>query len=197
MQSGKKAFTVAVGLVSRDKNAVLKLAEFRAVRTAFDEVNKLSRQLPPGSFDAESSSRPDVRSPERRRVLEVDRAGNERLISANDPTMTGEMVQVQSSSVHAVGFELNMNKPERSSMRIQYKLARQRGGKGKVPGPVYKYSPIDAQDKSVESQESHPRRETHSARAWTCWLPQVAVGREPESQDAFSTSLTSRCRNQT
>lgn len=50
---------------------------------------------------------------------------------------------------------------------------------------------LDARDKAVESQESHPWRETHNARAWTCWLPQVAVGADSESPDALSTLLAS------
>lgn len=137
----QQLLSVAVGLLTRDKQAVMKIAEFRAVRSAFDEVNRQSRQLNPQLLQPDSSSRPD-RSSQQRRVIEVDRVGNERLMRPDDPILTGEMVPVESSNVSSVGFDLNERNPEKSTLRIQYLQSDQRGGKSKVPGPLYAYHPV-------------------------------------------------------
>jgi hypothetical protein len=126
---------------SRDSRNLDQVAEFRTVRKAFDEVNRLVKQLAPDLFEPDASSRPDITKPGRR-IIEVDRAGNERLMRPDDPILTGEMVPVESSNVSSVGFDLNERNPERSTMRIQYLQPDQRGGKRKVPGPVYAYSPV-------------------------------------------------------
>ena len=126
---------------SRDSRTLDQVAEFRTVRKAFDEVNRLVKQLAPDLFQPDASSRPDITKPGRR-IIEVDRAGNERLMRPDDPILTGEMVPVESSNVSGVAFDLNERNPERSTLRIQYKQQDQRGGKAKVPGPVYAYSPI-------------------------------------------------------
>jgi hypothetical protein len=137
----RQTMAVAVANLGRDRQAISKLSEFVNVRRAFEQVNQLSRQLPPHLFTVDGSSRPD-RTSRQRRVLEVDRAGNERLMPDNDPIVSGEMVPVESSNVHAVGFDLNQDNPERSTLRVQYKQADQRGGKSRTAGQTYAYHPI-------------------------------------------------------
>ena len=107
--------------------------------TTFDEINRLTLQLHPSVF-ADESGRPNVTDSRRRRIIEVDAAGRERLMSADDPIATGKPVTVDSSNVHAVAFELNENRPDRSAMRIQYKQNDKQGRK--TAGPTYKYHPV-------------------------------------------------------
>jgi hypothetical protein len=139
----KKGLAVAVALLSRDRNAVTKVPEIKAVRRWFDAVNRQVRQLPPSVFQSTPGGRPDV-SPPQRRVIEVDAAGRERLMAPDDPILTGKSVPVQSSNVQSVSFELNQNRPERSQLRVQYWQQDPNSGT-KQPGPVYGYSPVSPQ----------------------------------------------------
>ena len=139
----KKGLAVATALLSRDPGAVSKIAEIKAVRHAFDSVNKQIRQLPPSVFQSTPGGRPDVSAP-RRRVIEVDASGRERLMSADDPIFTGRMIAVRSSNVCRVGYELNQNRPERSQLRVQFWQQDPDSGT-KQPGPVYGYAGITPQ----------------------------------------------------
>lgn len=59
----------------------------------------------------------------------------------NDPLYTGEMIRVQSSNVHSIGFILDRETPAHSTLKVRFlQKSRRSGSNGKkVGGPMYFY----------------------------------------------------------
>jgi len=73
---------------------------------------------------------------------EIRGPGYHRLLDPNDAVLTGEMVRVQSSNVHSIGFEFNFSQPLKSKLIVRYLQKDRRGGSGSVGGPTYEYMNI-------------------------------------------------------
>lgn len=58
--------------------------------------------------------------------------------SENDPLYTGEMIEVESSNVHSIGFLWNDANPMQGTLKVRF-LQDSRKGKGKIAGPLYYY----------------------------------------------------------
>lgn len=56
----------------------------------------------------------------------------------NDPVFSGEMVEVQSSNVHSIGFLWNDTNPMQGTLKVRF-LQNSRKGKGRIAGPLYYY----------------------------------------------------------
>jgi len=88
---------------------------------------------------------PDPNSPHRNvRILpdgrlEIRGPGYHRILAADDPVITGQMMRVASSNVYAIGFEFNFDEPLRSKLIIRYKQNDRRGSGRNVGGPTYEY----------------------------------------------------------
>jgi hypothetical protein len=61
----------------------------------------------------------------------------------DDPIMTGEMIQVSSSNVYAIGFIYDQDAPEQSVLKVRF--WQQRRGSSRVPGPMYFYYRVPPQ----------------------------------------------------
>jgi len=71
--------------------------------------------------------------------LEIRGPGYHRILQADDPVITGQMMRVASSNVYAIGFEFNFDEPLRSKLIIRYKQSDRRGSGRNVGGPTYEY----------------------------------------------------------
>lgn len=61
-------------------------------------------------------------------------------VPPNDALLTGEMVNVQSSNVHSIGYGFNRDHPERGTLKVRFlQPDHTSGSRGKVPGPLYQY----------------------------------------------------------
>lgn len=56
----------------------------------------------------------------------------------NDPVFTGEMIEVESSNVHSIGFIWNEQSPMQGTLKVRF-LQSSRKGKGRIAGPLYYY----------------------------------------------------------
>lgn len=57
-----------------------------------------------------------------------------------DPLFTGEMIEVESSNVHSIGYIYNEQNPLQGTLKVRFLQASKRDkSKGKVPGPLYYY----------------------------------------------------------
>lgn len=56
----------------------------------------------------------------------------------DSPIVTGEMVRVESSNVHSIGFLLDEQSPRESTLKVRF-WQQSRSGSGRVPGPMYYY----------------------------------------------------------
>lgn len=70
--------------------------------------------------------------------------GGTKRIRTDDPLFTGELVRVQSSNVHSIGFVLNPNNPQSGTLRVRF---WQQAGKDKArtAGPLYEYYHVDSE----------------------------------------------------
>lgn len=97
-----------------------------------------SNRLPPAT-DYALGPHPNVR------ILgdgrwEIRGPGYHRILTPDDPVLTGVMIPVPSSNVHSIGFEFNFDYPLKSKLIIRYKQKdRRSGGSGTVGGPTYEY----------------------------------------------------------
>ena len=62
----------------------------------------------------------------------------DRTYSLNDPVLTGEMINVQSSNVHSIGFKMNFLAPTKSTIYVRY-LGTNDAGDRVGQGPLYEY----------------------------------------------------------
>lgn len=67
-----------------------------------------------------------------------------RQYDSDDPVFSGEMVPVDSSNVHSIGYIFNAANPTQGTLKVRY-LQDKPGSHGKKsgPGPLYYYSPIN------------------------------------------------------
>lgn len=93
------------------------------------------RSTDPGEF--EEWEGPEPRSVASN-VIELNVGGSVRRFKANDPMVTGEMIPVQSSNVHSIGFALDWGNPAKSALKVQFKQSGPGTKKG-GPGPLYYY----------------------------------------------------------
>lgn len=56
----------------------------------------------------------------------------------DDPALTGEMIEVQSSNVHSIGYAWNWDDATKGTLKVRF-LQDGAGGKKSGPGPVYWY----------------------------------------------------------
>jgi hypothetical protein len=68
--------------------------------------------------------------------------GRQRRYDPSDPILTGEMVEVESSNVHSIGFLWNDADPMKGTLKIRFLQAKRGNAKIKVPGPLYFYSGV-------------------------------------------------------
>ena len=71
--------------------------------------------------------------------VEIRAGGFRGRYNQNDPEITGEMVRVQSSNVHSIGFQMNLKAPARSQLIVKY-LQGKTGAKSS--GPTYAYKNV-------------------------------------------------------
>lgn len=69
-------------------------------------------------------------------VYEVRIGGRLRRYRIDDPTVSGEMLDVQSSNVHSIGFEFNWENPMQGTLKVRF-LQGKTGSKS--AGPLYHY----------------------------------------------------------
>jgi hypothetical protein len=97
-----------------------------------------SNRLPPAT-DYALGPHPNVR------ILgdgrwEIRGPGYHRILTPDDPVLTGVMIPVPSSNVHSIGFAFNFDFPLKSKLIIRYKQKdRRSGSSGTVGGPTYEY----------------------------------------------------------
>ena len=89
---------------------------------------------------------PHKPEPPRQRVFRGNQAelqiGNQtRTYPKNHPIVTGEMVPVQSSNVHSIGFRWNFDRPAQGSMIVRF-LGTQERGQRSGPGAMYEYMDV-------------------------------------------------------
>jgi hypothetical protein len=64
-------------------------------------------------------------------------------VSPDDPLATGEMIPVESSNVHSIGYDWNEANPMKGTLKVRFLQGdRKRGGKAKVAGPEYRYENV-------------------------------------------------------
>ena len=69
-------------------------------------------------------------------VIEVMVGGRKRRYDPNDPTISGEMIEVTSSNVHSIGFDFNFADPMKGTLKVRFL----QGPKDKkIAGPTYHY----------------------------------------------------------
>jgi len=74
----------------------------------------------------------------KRRTADLDIGrGRTQRIKVDDPMLTGEMIEVTSSNVHSIGFNINWKTPSIGTMLVRF-LQEGRAG-GQVGGPLYEY----------------------------------------------------------
>lgn len=64
--------------------------------------------------------------------------GRQRTYAANDPAMTGEMIEVESSNVHSIGYIWNWDDPMKGTLQVRF-LQSSKGQQRKSAGPLYYY----------------------------------------------------------
>ena len=80
----------------------------------------------------------DARDDTRRQV-----GGRTIYVSPDDPLATGEMIPVESSNVHSIGYDWNESNPMKGTLKVRFLQSdRKRGGKAKVAGPQYRYEDV-------------------------------------------------------
>lgn len=62
--------------------------------------------------------------------------GRNRRYDVNDPTITGEMIDVQSSNVHSIGYDFNWDNPMQGTLKVRF---LQGPKESKKAGPLYFY----------------------------------------------------------
>ena len=67
--------------------------------------------------------------------------GRRRAANPNDPVFTGEMIPVESSNVHSIGFIWNTDDPMKGTLKVRF-LHSAKGGNKKGPGPLYHYDGV-------------------------------------------------------
>ena len=95
---------------------------------------------------------PDDAGPHRNiRILadgrwEIRAPGYHRILSPDDPVLTGQMQPVTSSNVHSIGFDFNYDLPLKSKLIIRYLQKDRKTGGGRnssnVGGPTYAYDSV-------------------------------------------------------
>jgi hypothetical protein len=73
---------------------------------------------------------------------EIRGPGYHRILSPDDPVLTGHLIRVQSSNVYAIGYEFNFENPVKGKLIVRYKQKDRRGGPGNVGGPTYEYKAV-------------------------------------------------------
>lgn len=74
---------------------------------------------------------------------EIRGPGYHRVLSPDDPVLTGVMIAVQSSNVHSIGFRFDFDRPLKSKLVIRYKQKDRKSGRsGTVGGPTYEYDDV-------------------------------------------------------
>lgn len=80
-------------------------------------------------------ARPDNR-------VEARAGGRTMWIQPDDPMITGEMIQVESSNVHSIGFDWDGNS-QHGTLKIRFLQSdRRQGRKGQAAGPLYEYENV-------------------------------------------------------
>lgn len=93
---------------------------------------------------------PPVRKPEPRRgrpeapaeVEDVRLVPPKSPYEDSDPILTGEMIDVQSSNVHSIGFDYNWDNPSKSTLKVRFLQGKK---DAKHPGPLYFYYDVRPQ----------------------------------------------------
>jgi hypothetical protein len=74
---------------------------------------------------------------------EIRGPGYHRILTPDDPVLTGVMIAVSSSNVHSIGFAFDFDYPLKSKLIIRYKQKdRNSRGSGSVGGPTYEYEDV-------------------------------------------------------
>ena len=77
--------------------------------------------------------------------LSIDVAGAHIRARKDDPLFTGEMIDVESSNVHSIGYRINPDAPSQGALLVRFrqngKSKRTAGG----PGPLYEYAGVSPQ----------------------------------------------------
>ena len=68
--------------------------------------------------------------------------GRVREYRPNDPIITGEMIEVESSNVYAIGFLWNNDDPMNGTLQIRFKQSRPGSNRKSGPGPLYYYEGV-------------------------------------------------------
>lgn len=84
-----------------------------------------------------SIERPKPKTPKKRQAWEIMVGGRRRSYKLDDPTVTGEMIGVQSSNVHSIGYMFNWANPMQGILKVRF-LQSVGGGK-KSAGALYYY----------------------------------------------------------
>lgn len=97
-----------------------------------------------GLVNVPEQHRPRIAPPERAPQVSPlpTRTGGRRQWPADHPIMTGEMVEVDSSNVHSIGYEFNPDSPARGTLKIRFLQSKGRGN-AKGPGPLYHYAGVN------------------------------------------------------
>ena len=77
-------------------------------------------------------------------MVEVRIDGQRHRIREKDPLLTGEMIRVQSSNVHSIGYGWNGANPKAGTLKVRY-LAKQRGAPASGRGALYFYYDVPPQ----------------------------------------------------
>lgn len=70
----------------------------------------------------------------------VNIGGRSREYNPNDPVFSGEMIRVDSSNVHSIGYEFNAQAPAKGTVKVRFLQKRSNGSTG--PGPLYHYEGV-------------------------------------------------------
>lgn len=99
---------------------------------------------PPPGFTSDPPEPGPAPFPLGSRKQRVSIGGSSRVYDENDPVFSGEMVDVDSSNVHSIGYLFDVNNPTKGTLMVRFLQSRGSGGQGgknrqKGPGPLYYY----------------------------------------------------------
>lgn len=76
------------------------------------------------------------------RTNDVVVGGRRRAADPNDPVFTGEMIPVESSNVHSIGFIWNTDDPMKGTLKVRFLQSAKGDRSSKGAGPLYHYHDV-------------------------------------------------------